>query len=67
MLEIESREWKNHLLFRDYLRANPASALAYARLKQNLATQLADDCEAYQYGKETFTQTVIQNARRQGF
>jgi GrpB-like predicted nucleotidyltransferase (UPF0157 family) len=26
MLEIESKEWKNHLRLRDYLRANAASA-----------------------------------------
>ena len=30
------------LLFRDYLRAHPASAAAYARLKQRLAAHLAD-------------------------
>lgn len=62
MLEIESAEWKNHLLFRDYLRANPARAHEYASLKQTLATQFATDREAYQTGKEHFIQTVLQQA-----
>lgn len=35
------------LLFRDYLRAHPASAAAYATLKQRLAAQVAADREAY--------------------
>jgi len=30
------------LLFRDYLRANPATAAAYAELKRRLAQHLAD-------------------------
>ncbi|HEX4947008.1 MAG TPA: GrpB family protein [Blastocatellia bacterium] len=62
MLEIESEEWKHHLLFRDYLRANAASAQAYANLKQMLATQFADDREAYQNGKENFIQAVLLQA-----
>ena len=35
------------LLFRDYLRANPQSAEAYARVKQQLARYHADDIEAF--------------------
>jgi GrpB-like predicted nucleotidyltransferase (UPF0157 family) len=35
------------LLFRDYLRAHPHSAEAYARVKQELARYHADDIEAY--------------------
>ncbi len=66
MLEIESAEWKSHLRFRDYLRRNPASAQAYASLKQNLATQFATDREAYQNGKEDFIQAVLQQASQTG-
>ncbi len=42
--------WPNHryaLLFRDYLRARPAAAAAYARLKRALAERLGDDLAAY--------------------
>jgi GrpB-like predicted nucleotidyltransferase (UPF0157 family) len=35
------------ILFRDYLRAHPDSAEAYARVKQQLARYHADDIEAY--------------------
>ncbi len=59
MLEIDSEEWKSHLRFRDYLRTNPASAQAYASLKQTLATQFAADREAYQCGKDDFIKAVL--------
>ena len=39
------------LLFRDYLRAHPASAAAYAELKRRLAENLAD-WETYPYVKD---------------
>jgi GrpB-like predicted nucleotidyltransferase (UPF0157 family) len=42
--------WPNQryaLLFRDYLRAHPRAAAAYARLKRLLVAQLGDDPEAY--------------------
>ena len=35
------------VLFRDYLRAHPASALAYARLKRELASVIPDDLDRY--------------------
>lgn len=35
------------LLFRDYLRAHPASAHAYATLKRELASRFRDDADAY--------------------
>lgn len=66
MLEVTSAEWKNHLLFRDYLRANLRTARAYADLKQQLATSFADDREAYQNGKENFINTVLLQAGNDG-
>lgn len=65
MLEIASAEWKHHLLFRDYLCRNAEVAQAYAELKQTLATQFAADREAYQNGKESFIQTVLQKAKQE--
>ncbi len=35
------------LLFRDYLRAHPAAAGAYATLKRELARRVGDDADAY--------------------
>jgi GrpB-like predicted nucleotidyltransferase (UPF0157 family) len=65
MLEATSEEWNHHLLFRDYLCKNAAVAQAYANLKQQLTTRFANDREAYQAGKESFIQTVLQQAREQ--
>lgn len=62
MLEATSEEWKNHLLFRDYLCGNPEAAQAYASLKQQLALRFATDREAYQAGKESFIHAVLQQA-----
>lgn len=39
MVEVRSDFWRNHLLFRDYLRAHPEEAAAYASLKRELAAQ----------------------------
>lgn len=49
-VHLRARDRKNRryaLLFRDYLRAHPASAEAYARLKRQLAARHEDDIDAY--------------------
>ena len=44
--------WKEHLLFRDYLRADPKEAERYADLKRELMSRLAHDPPAYNTAKE---------------
>ncbi len=66
MLEAASEEWKNHLLFRDYLRGNAEAARAYANLKRQLAASFAADREAYQTGKERFINAVLRQANDEG-
>jgi GrpB-like predicted nucleotidyltransferase (UPF0157 family) len=56
-----SLEFRRHLAFRDHLRAHPADAAAYARLKRKLAGQFAADREAYTQAK---TQFVLEIVRR---
>ncbi len=63
MLEIESLEWQNHLLFRDYLCQHPDAAKEYAQLKLQLATQYPQDRVAYTDGKAPFIQQVLQLAK----
>ena len=49
-LHVRVAGWPNQryaLVFRDYLRARPAAAAAYARLKRGLAERLGDDRAAY--------------------
>jgi GrpB-like predicted nucleotidyltransferase (UPF0157 family) len=50
------------LLFRDYLRQNPAEAERYAALKIALATQYPDDWHAYTSAKEPFIWETIRRA-----
>lgn len=50
------------LLFRDYLRAHPASAQAYAHVKEALARLHPDDAEAYYDVKDPVCDIIIGGA-----
>jgi GrpB-like predicted nucleotidyltransferase (UPF0157 family) len=56
--------YADQLVFRDYLRANPDVAGAYARLKRSLADKHRDDRTAYTEGKAAFVSAVLERARR---
>lgn len=43
-----------HIVFRDYMRANPELSNQYSRLKEELARQYPDDMESYIAGKNGF-------------
>ena len=54
--------WPNQryaLLFRDYLRAHPGAAGAYARLKLGLAEHLGDDLRAYTELKDPACDLIV--------
>jgi GrpB-like predicted nucleotidyltransferase (UPF0157 family) len=54
--------WPNQryaLLFRDYLRAHPDAAAAYARLKHGLAERLGDDLVAYTELKDPACDLIV--------
>ena len=54
--------WPNQryaLLFRDYLRAHPRAAAAYARLKRGLAERLGDDLAAYTEVKDPACDLIV--------
>jgi GrpB-like predicted nucleotidyltransferase (UPF0157 family) len=55
---------KNHLAFRDYLRANADKAEEYANLKKQLAEKHPQDMDAYVEGKTGFVAAAL---RAQGF
>ncbi|MEO8674254.1 MAG: GrpB family protein [Casimicrobiaceae bacterium] len=63
-VEIDSRFWAEHLLFRDALRADRALAAEYGALKIALATRFGDDREAYTDAKTPFIQAVLRRARQ---
>ena len=51
------------LVFRDYLRAYPEAARAYANIKRKLAASSIDDIEAYRTGKNSFVEETTARAR----
>lgn len=59
----ENNYWKNDLLFRDYLRKNPARARQYTELKGEFAKKYADDRRAYTKSKEQFINETLEMAR----
>jgi GrpB-like predicted nucleotidyltransferase (UPF0157 family) len=63
MSEIDSLEWENTILFRDYLCQHTDIAKEYAQLKISLALKYPQDRTAYMEGKTAFVEGVIQLAR----
>ncbi len=57
MVSSDSPFWHRHVLFRDYLRAHPDEAAAYAQLKQQLAREHPNDRDAYTDAKTEFITT----------
>ena len=63
LVESTSAFWKEHLLFRDYLRAHPEAADAYSRLKRALAAQHPENRGAYTAEKAAFVQSILAVAK----
>jgi GrpB-like predicted nucleotidyltransferase (UPF0157 family) len=59
---LGSPEAQRHLDFRDYLRAFPDEAAAYAALKQDLAQRCGADMHAYSDGKTEFVRAAERRA-----
>ena len=55
--------WNDHLLFRDYLRANPRTAKEYETLKRRLAVKYRAARLAYIDAKNDFIQDALATAR----
>lgn len=54
--------YREHLVFRDYLRAYPEALHAYAALKRQLAEQFRDDRLAYNDAKASFVAEILKAA-----
>lgn len=56
-------QWeRDHLLFRDYLRAHPHARVAYARLKRDMAERYREDRIAYTEAKTGFILDALEDA-----
>jgi GrpB-like predicted nucleotidyltransferase (UPF0157 family) len=62
LTEPGSDLWNERLAFRDALRADPALASEYERLKLRLAREQADDVTEYTAGKRAFVGRVLASA-----
>ncbi len=68
-LHLSARDgafWREHLAFRDALRASDALRDAYAALKHDLARRFPRDREAYIEGKGAFVRDVVARALGDG-
>ena len=63
LMEPSHPRWEALLVFRDYLRAHPEAARAYANVKRALAASSKDDIEAYRTGKHIFVEETTAKAR----
>ncbi|MGG0848424.1 GrpB family protein [Peribacillus simplex] len=60
-----SEQWKNQLLFRDYLRTHPDVRKQYQQLKLSLAQKHRADIVGYTEAKAPFIQNVIESAKNE--
>jgi GrpB-like predicted nucleotidyltransferase (UPF0157 family) len=59
-----SRWWRDHIAFRDLLRAEPRQRADYRALKRRLADRHAGDREAYTAAKSAFVTSALARAER---
>lgn len=65
MFPVTSEEWKDHILFRDYLNQNPDVARKYEELKFKLMNEFAGDRVRYTESKDPFIKKVLEKARKE--
>ena len=62
LVKFNSEHWKNHIVFRDFLRENPKIAQDYFNLKKELAARYQTDRIGYTEAKSTFIESMIARA-----
>ena len=63
LVSWSSELWRDHLLFRDYLRAHPETAREYETLKREMAAMYVNDKENYTDAKGPFVRSIVRRAR----
>jgi GrpB-like predicted nucleotidyltransferase (UPF0157 family) len=59
LVPFESQVWRERLAFRDCLRSDPTTRMAYTQLKLKLAAEFGNDRDAYTEAKSEFIQAVV--------
>ena len=65
LVSWSSEFWRDHLLFRDYLRAHADIAREYETLKREMAAMYVNDKENYTDAKGPFVRSIVRRAREQ--
>ena len=66
LVSRSSAFWREHLLFRDYLRTHPEVAREYETIKRELAALYLQDKERYTDAKGPFIKSIIRRAKQEG-
>jgi predicted RNA-binding protein with TRAM domain len=67
-IHIENRNdriWQNHIIFRDYLNANPDKVKEYSNIKETIEKEYADNRQGYAAIKDPFIENTIQQALKE--
>jgi GrpB-like predicted nucleotidyltransferase (UPF0157 family) len=67
-IHIENRNdriWQNHIVFRDYLNANPDKVKEYSNIKETIEKEYADNRQGYAAIKDPFIENTIQQALKE--
>ena len=62
LVEYNGEQWIHRIAFRDYVKMHQDVALAYNKLKKDLAEQYPNDLNSYTHAKSIFIKQVTQKA-----
>lgn len=62
--KLNCKNWKNHIIFRDYLKKHKKAVKEYNKLKERLAKEFKDDRDQYTAKKEFFIRKIINKAKK---
>lgn len=62
--KINGKLWKDHILFRNYLRINKEVVKEYSELKEKLAKKYKNDRITYTIEKIPFIQRIIKKLKK---
>ena len=62
IFEVNSKQIKRHLAFRDYMIAHPEDVHKYCELKRSLAEKYPTDIDSYMNGKDSFIKEIDRKA-----
>ena len=65
--KINGKLWKNHILFRDYLRSHKEVVKKYNELKEKLAKKYKDDRDTYTVKKGPFMKRIMKRIKKERF